>query len=169
MVGLASKADLEIVRQQLGRIPRGVLGIAARSVTGEPLVIATAPRLEDGSPFPTTYYLTHPAYVAECSRLEASGIMAEWTQELAENEELAAQYLAAHRAYLSDRKSMGDEAGIEFVEEIADFSAGGMPNRVKCLHALVGHALAAGPGVNPIGDRAIERMNNVPGVQNSCA
>ena len=104
MVGLASKADLEIVRQQLGRIPRGVLGVAARSVTGEPLVIATAPRLEDGSPFPTTYYLTHPAYVAECSRLEASGIMAEWTQELTENEELAAQYLAAHRAYLSAAK-----------------------------------------------------------------
>ena len=164
MVGLASKADLETVRQQLGRIPRGVLGVAARSVTGEPLVIATAPRLEDGSPFPTTYYLTHPDYVAECSRLEASGIMSEWTAELAENEELAAQYLAAHRAYLHDRKTLGDEAGIEFVEEIADFSAGGMPNRVKCLHALVGHALAAGPGAYPYVYRSIERMNFVTGV-----
>lgn len=165
MVGLASNADLEKVHEQLGRIPRGVLGIAARSVTGEPLVIATAPRLEDGSPFPTTYYLTHPAYVAECSRLEASGIMAEWTAELAENEDLAAQYEKAHRAYLADRRELGEDAGIDEVEEIADFSAGGMPTRVKCLHALVGHALAAGRGVNPIGDRAIDLMSNVPEVQ----
>jgi len=42
------------------------------------------------------------------------------------------------------------------VPEIAGISAGGMPTRVKCLHALAGHALAAGPGVNPIGDRALE-------------
>ena len=34
-------------------------------------------------------------------------------------------------------------------------SAGGMPDRVKCLHALVAHALAAGQGVNPLGDEAL--------------
>ena len=37
-------------------------------------------------------------------------------------------------------------------------TAGGMPDRVKCLHALAGHALAVGPGVNPIGARAVEGM-----------
>ena len=41
------------------------------------------------------------------------------------------------------------------VPEIDGVSAGGMPDRVKCLHALVGHALAAGPGVNPLGDEAV--------------
>lgn len=165
MVGLASKADLEKVREQLGRLPRGVLGIAARSVTGEPLVVATAPRLEDGTPFPTTFYLTHPAYVAECSRLEASGIMAQYSAEVAQDPNLALAYQQAHQAYLEARTKLGEEAGIAFVEEIADFSAGGMPTRVKCLHALVAHALAAGPGVNPIGDRALALMTDVPPVQ----
>jgi hypothetical protein len=29
---------------------------------------------------------------------------------------------------------------------------------VKCLHALLGHALAAGPGVNPLGDETLARV-----------
>jgi hypothetical protein len=65
-------------------------------------------------------------------------------------DDVADAYRAAHEQYLADRE------GIEFVEEIAGISAGGMPTRVKCLHALAGHALAAGPGVNPIGDMALE-------------
>ncbi|WP_453985854.1 DUF501 domain-containing protein [Brevibacterium casei] len=162
MITECTEADFATLKEQLGRIPRGVVGIAARSTTGEPLVVATAPRLEDGTPFPTTFYLTHPAFVAESSRLEASGIMAEWTAEVAEDDELAAAYRRAHEAYLATRSEIGRDAGIAEVEEIADFSAGGMPTRVKCLHALVGHALAAGPGVNPIGDRALSFMNDVP-------
>ena len=42
--------------------------------------------------------------------------------------------------------------------EIAGISAGGMPDRVKCLHVLVAHALAAGPGVNPLGDEALAAL-----------
>ena len=95
MITECTEADFAVLEDQLGRIPRGVVGIAARSTAGEPLVVATAPRLEDGTPFPTTFYLTHPAYVAECSRLEASGIMAEWTAEIRDDEELAAAYAAA--------------------------------------------------------------------------
>ena len=78
--------------------------------------------------------------------------MTEMTQRLAEDEDLAARYRAAHEAYLADRAALGH------VEEIDGISAGGMPNRVKCLHVLVGHALAAGPGVNPLGDEALERL-----------
>ena len=65
--------------------------------------------------------------------------------------DVAEQYRAAHEQYIADRES------IAVVDEVAGISAGGMPDRVKCLHALVGHALAAGPGVNPIGDLALER------------
>ena len=50
------------------------------------------------------------------------------------------------------------------VDEIDGISAGGMPTRVKCLHALVGHALAAGPGVNPIGDLALAAADWSPDV-----
>jgi len=144
-----SDADLAVLREQLGRPARGVIGIAARCVCGNPTVVATSPRLPDGSPFPTFYYLTHPAATAAMSTLEADHVMRELADELAD-EEVAEMYLRAHEAYLRDRAAYGE------VEEIAGISAGGMPTRVKCLHALAGHALAAGPGVNPIGDRALQ-------------
>ncbi|GAA1470602.1 DUF501 domain-containing protein [Microbacterium thalassium] len=144
-------ADLAVMRQQLGRPARGVVGVAARCVCGNPTVAATAPRLSDGTPFPTFYYLTHPAATAAMSSLEATHVMRELGDELAEDEELAAAYRAAHEQYLRDRARFGE------VPEIEGISAGGMPTRVKCLHALAAHALAAGPGVNPIGDRALAR------------
>lgn len=143
--------DIATVSEQLGREARGVVGIAARDRDGVPAVVATAPRLPDGSPFPTFYYLCHPEAVAAASRLEAAGVMAEFNAMLAEDEDLRAQYQRAHESYIRDRDALDD------VPEIAGVSAGGMPTRVKCLHALMGHALAAGPGVNPIGDLALER------------
>lgn len=144
-------ADIAAVSEQLGREARGVVGIAARTTEGAPAVVATASRLPDGSPFPTFYYLCHPEAVAAASRLEAVGMMAEFNEMLAEDEELRAQYQRAHEQYIADRDTVGE------VPELAGVSAGGMPTRVKCLHALIGHALAAGPGVNPIGDIALER------------
>jgi hypothetical protein len=143
-----SDDDLAVLQEQLGRPARGVVGIAARCVCGNPTVVATSPRLPDGTPFPTFYYLTHPAATAAMSVLEADHVMRELSDELAD-EDVAAAYLRAHEAYLQDRSAFGE------VDEIAGISAGGMPTRVKCLHALAGHALAAGPGVNPIGDRAL--------------
>jgi hypothetical protein len=145
----ATDADLAVLQEQLGRPARGVVGIAARCVCGNPTVVATSPRLPDGTPFPTFYYLTHPAATVAMSVLEAEHTMRELNDALVEDEELAAGYARAHEAYLRDRAAYGE------VEEIAGISAGGMPTRVKCLHALAGHALAAGPGVNPIGDRAL--------------
>lgn len=109
----------------------------------------TAPRLEDGTPFPTSFYLTHPGAVAATSTVEASGIMAEMTTRLAHDADLARAYRRAHEDYLARRAELGD------VPEIAGISAGGMPARVKCLHVLVAHSLAAGPGVNPLGDEAL--------------
>lgn len=144
-----SEADLAVLRAQLGRPARGVVGIAARCVCGNPTVAATAPRLEDGTPFPTLYYLTHPAATAAMSSLEAGQVMRTLSEELAADPEVAAAYARAHEAYLQDRAGFGE------VAEIDGISAGGMPTRVKCLHALAAHSLAAGPGVNPIGDRAL--------------
>lgn len=144
-------ADIATVTAQLGRPARGVVGVAARCACGNPVVVATAPRLPDGTPFPTLYYLCHPGAVAAMSTLEATGVMVELAAELDADPELAAAYQRAHDAYLADRDAL------EPVPEIAGFSAGGMPTRVKCLHALAGHALAVGPGINPVGDRALAR------------
>ncbi len=143
-----TEADIAAVSAQLGRPARNVIGIAARCVCGKPTVVATSPRLDDGSPFPTLYYLSHPAATAAISTLEATGVMPELAAEL--EGDVADAYRAAHEQYIADRE------GIEVVPELAGISAGGMPVRVKCLHALAGHALAAGPGVNPIGDRALD-------------
>jgi hypothetical protein len=143
-----SALDIATVSAQLGRPARNVIGIAARCACGAPTVVSTAPRLADGTPFPTLYYLCHPAATAAVSTLEANGVMTELAALL--EGDVADSYLSAHQAYLADR------TGIAEVPEIDGISAGGMPTRVKCLHALVGHSLAAGPGVNPIGDRALE-------------
>jgi hypothetical protein len=144
---VVDRADLETVRQQLGREPRGVLEISYRCPGGEPAVVKTAPKLPDGTPFPTLYYLTHPVLTAAAGRLESSGMMAEMTARLRHEPELAAAYRRAHEAYLAERDA------IEPLGTTA--SAGGMPDRVKCLHVLIAHSLAKGPGVNPLGDEAL--------------
>lgn len=143
------QADLDVLTEQLGRVPRGAVRVAARCVCGRPTVVVTAPRLDDGTPFPTCYYLTCPPAAVAISQLEATGIMKQMTARLAADDELRAAHRRAHEAYIADREALGH------VPEIEGVSAGGMPDRVKCLHALAAHALAVGPGVNPIGDEAL--------------
>ncbi|SNQ51287.1 Ppx/GppA phosphatase [Frankia canadensis] len=144
--------EAEVVHRQLGREPRGLLGVAHRCACGLPDVVETAPRLPDGSPFPTLYYLTCPRAAAAVSRLEGAGVMREMTARLADDPELAAAYARAHQDYLARRDAYEPLVGHP--------SAGGMPERVKCLHVLVAHSLAAGPGVNPFGDEALAALED---------
>ena len=144
---MVDPADLDAVARQLRREPRGVLEIAYRCPNGEPAVVKTSPRLPDGTPFPTLYYLTHPVLTAAASRLESEGLMRDMTDRLAADPQLAAAYRRAHESYLAERDA---------IEPLGtDFSGGGMPDRVKCLHVLIAHALAKGRGVNPFGDEAL--------------
>ena len=147
-------ADSDDVAAQLGRRLRGEHTAAHRCTCGAVDVVRTAPRLDDGTPFPTTYYLTCPRATGAVSTLESQGLMREMTQRLGEDDDLAAAYRAAHEQYLARRAELGD------VPEIEGVSAGGMPDRVKCLHVLVAHSLAAGPGVNPLGDEAIDALED---------
>nr|WP_206693802.1 DUF501 domain-containing protein [Glutamicibacter sp. FBE19] len=144
--------------RQLNRPVRDVVEIGARCVCGNPLVATTAPRLSSGIPFPTTYYLSHPVITAAVSRLEAAGMMNEMNERLGGDSVLARAYVAAHESYLANRDAIGARSGTGAVPEIDGVSAGGMPTRVKCLHVLVGHSLAAGEGVNPLGDEALEAI-----------
>ena len=129
-----------------------MLAVAHRCPCSLPDVVTTAPRLPDGTPFPTVYYLTCPRAASEIGTLEAGGVMREMTDRLGLDESLAAGYRTAHSRYLAERDA------VESVPEIAGVSAGGMPDRVKCLHVLVAHSLAAGPGVNPFGDEALAML-----------
>lgn len=149
---MVEERDRDLVRKQLGREPRGVVSVAARCACSAPLVVRTEPRLPDGTPFPTTYYITCPRLSGAIGTLESSGLMKDMQVQLDLDPDLAERYKQAHENYLADRESLG------VVEELDGISAGGMPHRVKCLHVLVGHSLAAGLGVNPLGDQALNEL-----------
>ena len=145
-------SDEAAVAAQLGRLPRGIHEIGHRCPCSLPDVVTTEPRLPDGTPFPTTYYLTCPRAASRIGTLEGSGLMKEMQDRLATDPDLAAAYQAAHRRYLDARAALGE------VPEIAGVSAGGMPDRVKCLHVLAAQALAQGRGANPLGDEVLDRL-----------
>ncbi|MBX6381675.1 MAG: DUF501 domain-containing protein [Microbispora sp.] len=149
-------ADLAAARAQLGRQPRGVRAVAHRCPCGLPAVLETAPRLPDGTPFPTLFYLTCQKAASAIGTLESSGLMRRMQARLADDPELAAAYRAAHEDYIARRDRAAEEEGLEPLPRDMQ-SAGGMPNRVKCLHALVAHELAA-PGINPFGREALDAL-----------
>jgi uncharacterized protein len=147
-----SPGDVAAIAAQLGRTPRGLHAVGHRCPCSLPDVVVTEPRLPDGTPFPTTYYLTCPRAASRIGTLEGSGLMQRMEDRLRADPELAEEYRSAHEAYLADRAELAD------VPQLASISAGGMPQRVKCLHALAAQALAAGPGVNPLGDEVLQRL-----------
>jgi hypothetical protein len=147
-------ADAAAVDAQLGRPPRGQFSVAHRCPCGLPDVVQTAPRLPDGAPFPTLYYLTCPRASAAAGRLEASGVMAAMSARLSADEGLRRSYHEAHLDYLARRDEAARACGVEPLP-VGTQSAGGMPARVKCLHALMAHELAV-PGANRLGREAVE-------------
>jgi hypothetical protein len=148
----ASPEDREVVAAQLGRRQRAMRGVAHRCGCGLPDVVETSPRLEDGTPFPTLFYLTCPRAARAIGRLEASGLMREMTDRLRSEPGLQERYDAATADYLTRRDALGALPGSP--------TAGGMPSRVKCLHVHVAHALAAGAGVNPFGDESLALLDD---------
>jgi hypothetical protein len=164
----ANEKDIEQVTQQLGRYPRGIVSVAVRCHRcGAPVVVITRPLITDHvarpTPFPTTFYVTNPVAVKAISRLEATGVMNELTHQLQSThpdpkiDQVKKQYQRAHAMYLEVRHILA-HALHDSEEHIAGISAGGMPTRVKCLHALIGQSLVMGPGVNPIGDWALKEI-----------
>jgi uncharacterized protein len=152
-------ADLTAIAAQLGREPRAIHEIGHRCPCGNPDVVTTLPRLPNGTPFPTTYYLTCPRAASRIGTLEGTGTMKQMQDRLGEDPVLARAYAAAHERYLAARGELARDNGQD-VPEIDGISAGGMPDRVKCLHVLAGQALAQGPGVNPLGDEVLEALGD---------
>lgn len=153
----ANEEDIALVERQLGRYPRGMVAVGARCVCGRPLAVVTRPMLPGGIPFPTTCYLTSPEAVKAVSHIEAAGVMREYNEILAHDASIAADYRRAHRYYLAFRHELATRLGDD-ESHIAQTSAGGMPTRVKCLHALLAQTLVMGRGVNPIGDLTLRRI-----------
>lgn len=148
----ATRAEQAIVEAQLERPARGSLAIAARCRYGLPTVVRSAPRLGDGSPFPTLYWLTCPAARTAIGRLEAQGWNKQLTQQIGSEPQLAETYADAHQSYVGQRDALGRLPWSP--------GAGGMPGRVKCLHVLYAHELAT--GVNPIGSLVRSMVEPLP-------
>ena len=146
--------DIAAMQAQLGRPPRSVRATGHRCPCGNPSVAITESQLDDGTPFPTTFYVTCPRIASRVGTLEASGLMKQMTQRIEDDPELASAYQNAHERYLAARAELGSQP-----PQIAGISAGGMPTRVKCLHVLVGQSLVQGPGVNPLGDEVLAAID----------
>jgi hypothetical protein len=145
----ADAEDAELAAGMVGRPLRGDSAVAVRCGWGLPAVLRVDPRLPDGTPFPTAFWLSCPLAVREIGRLEASGVMTELTDTVAGDEQLAAAYTGAHRRFVAFRDALGGSLP-------GDPGVGGMPDRVKCLHSLYAHYLATGD--NPIGEWAAQRV-----------
>lgn len=142
--------DAAVAARQLGRPLRSRGRVAVRCRWGLPAVLQVAPRLDDGTPFPTTFWLSCPLAASAVGTLEASGVMSELTEHVRADPEWSQAYDGAHERYLAFRATLGPPL------PNADASAGGMPERVKCLHALYGHHLATRD--NPVGAWVAERI-----------
>jgi uncharacterized protein len=113
------------------------------------MVVENYPVLDDGTPFPTRFWLTCPLLVKRVSRLEAGGALKKISKDLSERPDLRDRLAAAIDRYIAGRDEMA---------EIEDSGAppGGGPDKVKCLHAHTAHELAE-PG-NPVGALMMERV-----------
>lgn len=141
--------EAETAAKMIGRPLRGRSAAAVRCRWGLPAVLRVDPQLRDGTPFPTMFWVACPLANQHVGRLEGSGAMVDLNERLAADADLAEAYATAHERYVEARDTLGEPVP-------RDPSAGGMPNRVKCLHSLYGHHLATGD--NPVGAIVADRI-----------
>lgn len=138
--------DRQVVEIQLGRALRARSEVVARCHLGLPVVIRVPPHLEDGTPFPTLYWLTCPLATARIGRLEGSGGVKRMESKAVADPEFAADLEKAHSDYAAEREALvtNDDA------PRPSGGVGGTTRGVKCLHAHYAHHAAGGE--NPVGE-----------------
>ena len=148
-----NRNDDSIVASQLGRIPRGTWRVVARCTAGAPTVIAVAPDLGGGEPFPTTFWLTCPTLSAAVHDMESAGEHTRWAERVAREPALAAAVLAADARYRDARAEEGGGA-----DPCSGVGTAGQrdPLAVKCLHARLAAFLAGVP--DPVGEAVASRL-----------
>jgi hypothetical protein len=137
--------DERVVSWQLGRPARAFRRVAARCPYGFPAVTEQAPYGDDGTPFPTTYYLTCPWLVTEIARLEAGGGVERFSRAAAENAELALSLADAD----AEQRQLRPELPV-------GIAGSRTRENLKCLHAHAAFALAR-PGYS-LGKRILDEV-----------
>lgn len=139
-----SEPDRQIIREQLGREPRGAMGVAVRCPAGHPLVVQVYPLLREGPdaiPFPTTFWLSCPVVVTKISRIEADGWIGRLQDMLQEDPVWRAEQEADHRRSAAERWDLLRAEDRAWVEQrgwdgLRESGIGGIHHaaHVKCLH-----------------------------------
>ena len=139
--------DCAVVATQLGRVPRSVVEVVARCHLGLPTVIAMPPYLDDGTPFPTRYWLVCPLAVKRIARLESRGGVKAADARISSDPSFASRYSAAMERYARERDALiGDDASTHRPAG----GVGGSARGVKCLHAHYADHIAGND--NPVGE-----------------
>ncbi len=148
---MATKAtgigDVDAVAVQIGRPPRSQVDVVARCHLSQPVVIAVPPHLDDGTPFPTRYWLTCPLAVRRIGRAEAAGGVQAAADRIDTDPVSAARHLAAMNRYAAERDALIDESHLG---PRPSGGVGGSGGGVKCLHAH--YADHAAGNDNPVGE-----------------
>lgn len=138
--------DREVVEVQIGRPLRAESEVVARCHLGLPVVVRVPPHLDDGTPFPTLYWLTCPLATTRIGRLEGAGGVKRMESKATADPEFAAGLEQAHASYAAER----DELVSEDDAPRPSGGVGGAADGVKCLHAHYAHHVAGGE--NPVGE-----------------
>jgi hypothetical protein len=148
-----TERERAVVSAQLGRPARGRSAVVHRCVFGLPTVVRVAPRLPDGTPFPTVFWQTCPALRSAIGRLEADRAMVGVNQRLDDDPDFQRAHADAQRRYVEFRDQLGGRLP-------GDPRAGGNERYVKCLHVHAAHHLATGDA--PVGAWTLEQARPVP-------
>ena len=143
---MTEPGDREVVAAQIGRPPRAESTPVSRCHLGLPVVIRVPPVLEDGTPFPTLYWLTCPLATVRIGRLEAAGGVKRLDQKAEVDAEFGRDLTAAHASYERERDLLLTEGA----SPVPSGGVGGASAGIKCLHAHYAHTRAG--GVNPVGE-----------------
>ena len=100
--------DKKIVEAQIDRSLRSNVTVSSRCHLNLPAAIKVPPNLDDGTPFPTTYWLTCPMYNKKIGSLESQGLIAELDNEILNNPNLKAEWSKRQISYQQERENSHD-------------------------------------------------------------
>jgi hypothetical protein len=138
--------DREVVTVQIGRRPYEGAEVVSRCHLDLPVVIKVPPILEDGTPFPTLYWLTCPLASTRVGRLESGGGVRRMEGKASSDPLFAGGLERANDEYRRERDSLLPEG----IDPVPTGGVGGAVGGVKCLHAHYAHTRVG--GANPVGE-----------------
>ncbi|MEX1004953.1 MAG: DUF501 domain-containing protein [Acidimicrobiia bacterium] len=138
--------DRDDLEAQIGRPLRADSDVVARCHLGLPVVADVPPVLDDGTPFPTRFWLSCPLACTRVGRMEGNGGVRAMERHAAADPVFGARLDAAHVRYAEERDATVPAGpGPVPTGGVAGARAG-----VKCLHAHYADHVAGND--NPVGE-----------------